>query len=181
MADLARGIGTRPVDLWRNNVRPPFLNDFILFSSAAVNLNDGAPRLWVSAPLPLYWYLRVSARWCVAPSVNARTARAFLFIRLSALQYMNLSDYGSLRLRWNREPSRSRFSLLRSCFRSFNLELSSDLPPMRTPECVCNRASAHARKCRKHATSARVSARSMFCLYLSGFRRRMRFRNSWHE
>jgi hypothetical protein len=36
--------------------------------------------------------------------VNARTARAFLFIRHLALQYMNLSDYGSLRLRWNQEP-----------------------------------------------------------------------------
>ena len=41
---------------------------------------------------------------CVAPSVNARTARAFLFIRLPALQYVYLSDYGSLRLRWNQEP-----------------------------------------------------------------------------
>lgn len=41
---------------------------------------------------------------CVAPSVNARTARAFLFIRLPALQYVYLSDYGSLRLRWIQEP-----------------------------------------------------------------------------
>jgi hypothetical protein len=40
------------------------------------------PAVWVVAPLPLYLYLRVSASRCVAPSVDARFARAPLFSRL---------------------------------------------------------------------------------------------------
>ena len=151
-----------------------------LAPSAAVNLNDGASRSWVSAPLPLYWYLRVSARWCVAPSVNARTARAFLFIRLSALQYMYLSDYGSLRLRWNREPWRSRFSLLRSCFRclvrTFFRHPSTEETSVHLHLCICSRG-----KMQKPCHRARASAIVTFLLYLSVFLRCICFPNKWYE
>jgi hypothetical protein len=144
-------------------------------SSAAANLNDGASRSWVFAPLPLYWYLRDSARWCVAPSVNARTARAFLFSRHSALQYMNLSDYGSLRLRWNQEPRGPaslfceavavyRFSFLVSAF------ASSDPTSVHLHFLIRSRAAVQKlcqlchRRCRRHVLPifSDVSAQTPF-------------------
>jgi len=111
---------------------PAIPKDLHSCSSAAANLNDGASRSWVFAPLPLYWYLRDSARTCVAPSVNARTARTFLFSRHSALQYLYLSVYGRLRLRWDQIPCGSA-PLFCEAVAVYALAVQFHFPP---PTCV---------------------------------------------
>src|ERR1700761_2085628 len=107
-----------------------------LLLPAQRNLNDGAPRSWVFAPLPLYWYLRVSALLVRCPFGECAYCA-----RISLQSAVSLAVREPERL-WEFAPSveaatlRSRLSLLRSCvvvfFAWLLLHSSSD----RAPSCA---------------------------------------------